>query len=92
MIEKVKDLIHDDARCKTIIKKVYEHPYIELKEVYKDVSKENRSFYEKALQKLMDEYILVELTSQAGSSVESRVPKKILIINPEISAELEEIL
>ncbi|MFS0644431.1 hypothetical protein [Siminovitchia sp. 179-K 8D1 HS] len=89
MLERVQNLIHKDDKCKTIIQIVLNNPYIELKDVYKDLGEENLADYDKALETLIDENIILELTSQAGSSIESRVPKKILIINPEISDQLE---
>ena len=92
MIDKVKELINHDERYKSIIKKVYDEPYIEIKELTDQLSENDITFIGSALELLISEFVLVELTSQAGSTAESRVPKKILMINPEISDNLEKIL
>jgi len=92
MINKVKELIKHDEMYKSIIEKVYENPYIEIKKLTNQFTENDVAFLDSALELLISEFVILELTSQAGSTAESRIPKKILIINPEISGDLEEIL
>ncbi|MBO1002425.1 hypothetical protein [Pseudogracilibacillus auburnensis] len=91
MISNVKKYIDQDDRYTALIKKVHKNPYIEAKDLLEDISEQDLTFYENAINHLTSEFILVELTSQAGSTVESRVPKKIFIINPEVTDELDKI-
>jgi hypothetical protein len=44
---------------------------------------------EESLEKLANDMVLIELTGPMESSLESRVPKKIYMINPEKESELE---
>lgn len=92
MLERVQNLIREDDKYRNLIEVVLNNPFIELKDVYKEVGEENQADYDKVLEILTDENAILELTSQAGSSIESRVPKKILMINPEISDQLEKLI
>ena len=50
---------------------------------------EGKPDVEDSLDKLSDEMILIELTGPMESSLESRVPKKIYMVNPEKESEFE---
>lgn len=92
MIEKTKKRFAENDKNKEIVEKVFNNPYIELNDVLSKVEEDQKETYKSLLEQLTNDLILIELTSQAGSSIESRVPKRLLIVNPEIEADLEEIL
>jgi len=91
MIDKVKEFIEKDNKYKKALKAVYENPYSEKKDLL-EASGLTLEELENAIKDLEKELIVLELTSQANSSIESRVPKKIYIVNPDIEEELEDIL
>ena len=72
---------------KAIIKFLQDNPYSD-KRVVADAL-EGKSGIEEALEKLVNDMVLIELTGPMESSLESRVPKKIYMINPEKESELE---
>ncbi len=72
---------------KAIVKFVMENPYSEKKVVLEAL--EGKPGIEDSLDKLSNEMILIELTGPMESSLESRVPKKIYMVNPERESELE---
>lgn len=67
---------------KEIIKFIGSNPYCERKKVIEKFE-EKISDLDKILEKLVKDMIILELTSQPESSLESRVPKKIYLLNPE---------
>lgn len=91
MIEEIKKLIKSDPKYKTIVKEISDNPYIEKHKLIEamDIPDEDM---EKLLTALEDKQIILELASQADSSVESRVPKTIYLINPEIKDGIKAIL
>ncbi|HHW03971.1 MAG TPA: hypothetical protein GXX35_14380 [Thermoanaerobacterales bacterium] len=72
---------------KAIIKFLKENPYSERKAVVEALS--SMPGLEESLEKLANDMVLIELTGPMESSLESRVPKKIYMINPEKESELE---
>lgn len=92
MIEKVQERFQEDKKYQEIVEEVFNNPYIELKEVLKDIEGQDKESHETLLEQLIKDFILIELTSQAGSNIESRVPKRLLIVNPDIEQDLEKIL
>lgn len=92
MIGKVKERFQEDKRNQKIVETVFDNPYLELKDALKDIEENDKQEYETLLEQLIKDFILIELTSQAGSNIESRVPKRLLIVNPEIEEELEKLL
>lgn len=92
MIEKVKALVNKDEKYKKVLSAVYENPYSELKILLKHADSLDSEGFTTVLEELTREFIVVELTTQADSNIESRVPKKIYLINPDIEEELENIL
>lgn len=91
MLEKVQKRFQEDKRNQQIVEIVFNNPYIELKDVLKDIEGNDQS-YETLLEQLIKDFILIELTSQAGSNIESRVPKRLLIVNPEIESDLDSLI
>jgi hypothetical protein len=72
---------------KAIIKFLKENPYSERKAVVEALA--GMQGLEESLEKLANDMVLIELTGPMESSLESRVPKKIYMINPEKESELE---
>lgn len=72
---------------KAVIKFLKENPYSEKKAIMEALG--DLPGLEEALEKLSQEMILIELTGPTDSSLESRVPKKIYMVNPEKESELE---
>ncbi|MDN5300901.1 MAG: hypothetical protein PWQ60_415 [Thermoanaerobacteraceae bacterium] len=72
---------------KAIIKFLKENPYSERKAVVEALA--GMPGLEESLEKLANDMVLIELTGPMESSLESRVPKKIYMINPEKESELE---
>jgi len=91
MISKVKKYIEKDLRYKELIKAVYNNPYSEKKVILKEANIDLDEA-ERLLNDLEKGLIILELTSQANSNIESRVPKKVYLINPDIEQELESLL
>lgn len=91
MLEKVKALIAKDEKYKILLEAVYNNPYMERKAILKDIEI-GQEEAEKMLDEMEQEMIILELSSQANSSLESRVPKKVLLINPDIEQGLEDLL
>lgn len=92
MLDKTKARFQEDDKNKAIVKKVFYNPYIELRDVLKEFPENEIEIYQTLLEQLIKDLILIELTTQAGSNIESRVPKRLLIVNPEIENDLESIL
>jgi predicted transcriptional regulator len=86
MREQIEKLMADQDYRKVIFI-VLENPYIE-KKALAEQSNINMEKLESILKKLLEEMVLLELASQADSSVESRVPKKIYLVNPEMETEI----
>ncbi len=79
---KLKALINSDPRYREILAAIVASPYIER------TTLEERLGYpqEKAdrlLSVLVERMLILELASQADSSIESRVPKTVYLVNPE---------
>lgn len=72
---------------KAVIKFLMENPYSEKKAIIEALGE--LPGLEEALEKLSQDMILIELTGPTDSSLESRVPKKIYMVNPEKESELE---
>ncbi|MGI6485380.1 MAG: hypothetical protein GX759_06420 [Thermoanaerobacterales bacterium] len=72
---------------KEIVKFVMENPYTEKKAILEAL--EGKPDVGSSLDKLANSLVLVELTGPMESSLESRVPKKIYMVNPEKESELQ---
>lgn len=88
MIDKVKEYIKKDLGYKKLLKVIYDNPYSEKKTIIKQVSMDEEKA-EQFLSDLENDLIILELTTQANSDIESRVPKKIYLINPDIEQDME---
>jgi len=91
MLNKVKEYFQKDGAYKEIIKSVYNNPYSEKKDIEKTTNIDLDKIT-KVLNDLEKDLIILELNSQSNSNIESRVLKRIYLINPEIEQELEALL
>ncbi|MFQ6034017.1 MAG: hypothetical protein ACE5KR_04070, partial [Candidatus Bipolaricaulia bacterium] len=87
MIDEVKQLLESDPNYKRLLKMVLENPYIERQALAEKASLSSDDL-ERMLGPLQEKMVVLELASQADSSLESRVPKKIYLVNPEIEGDL----
>ncbi|MFP4052144.1 MAG: hypothetical protein ACLFVB_10445 [Thermoplasmata archaeon] len=71
-----------------LLKIVSSNPYIEKKELQEE-SGLDEDVFEKAIDELVDKNLLVKMTRQSSSSMESRVPTTVYMINPEKESELD---
>lgn len=90
MAEALGKLFEKDLKYQELVKIVFLHPYSEKKDVIEQAGIDVNSA-EKLLDDLEKEFILLGLNTQASSTIESRVPKKAYIVNPDIEEELENI-
>ena len=88
MSENMKQLIQENSLYKVIIKGVYENPCCERKDLINDVAIELEAL-DQILGRLEEEMIILSLTSKADSNIESRVPKKVYMINPDMESEVQ---
>lgn len=72
---------------KKIVKFLLDDPYSDRKVIIDNF--EGCKCVEEALDKLSNDFVLIELTGPMESSLESRVPKKVYMVNPEKESELE---
>ncbi|MFW6038499.1 MAG: winged helix-turn-helix transcriptional regulator [Candidatus Saliniplasma sp.] len=80
-----KDLDESSLELAKIIDK---NPRISKSELMKKVDMDQDEFEEK-LRELTDSGLVIRLTTTANSSMESRVPKKVFMLNPEKKSELQ---
>lgn len=78
----VKSLIEASPRVRPVLKAIIETPYIEHQALEGVVGLSSEAL-NTALHTLTEKMVVLELSSQADSSVESRVPKKVYLVNPE---------
>ncbi|MGM0405580.1 MAG: hypothetical protein ACQEQM_05505 [Thermoplasmatota archaeon] len=71
-----------------LVKIIDENPRISKSELKKKVDMTEDEFEEK-LRELTDSGLVIRLTTTANSSMESRVPKKVFMLNPEKKSELQ---
>ena len=91
MIDEVRELIEQDPGYKKLLKEILENPYIERGALAAKAALAP-DVVERMLGPLQEKMVVLELASQADSSIESRVPKKIYLVNPEIEGELRAII
>lgn len=89
MIELVKEIVDMNTKAKQVLRAVYENPYTEMNKLQGLVNLEINELNE-SLELLTEKQIVIELTSPSSSNIESRVPKKVFLVNPEIEENLEE--
>jgi len=78
---------YESGETGKLLKIVSSNPYIEKKELQEESGLDEDSF-EKAIDELVDDNLLVKMTRQSSSSMESRVPTTVYLINPEKESEL----
>jgi len=85
----LKALIDGDSRYKDVLQAIVDSPYIEHL-----VLEESLGFAQADLESLLGtlsgEMLILELAGQANSSLESRVPKKVYLVNPEKEKSIRE--
>ena len=77
-----------DESSLELVKIIDENPRISKSELKKKVDMSEDEFEEK-LRELTDSGLVIRLTTTANSSMESRVPKKVFMLNPEKKSELQ---
>lgn len=87
----VKALIEATPGTRPVLKAIIETPYIEHQALEGAVGLSTEEL-EAALAVLTENMVVLELASQADSSVESRVPKKVYLINPELEQAIRDAL
>ena len=90
MSENMNQLIQENDLYKIIIKGVYENPCCERKDLVIDTAIESEEL-DKMLGKLEEEMIILSLTSKADSNIESRVPKKVYMLNPDLESAVQDL-
>jgi len=91
MIDEMKRLMESDPNYERLLKLILETPYIERQDLAEKVSVSPNDL-ETMLEAMEERMIVLELAGQADSSIESRLPKKIYLINPELESGLRAIL
>lgn len=91
MLNEVRQLIESNPDYRILLKAILNNPYIEKQILMKKVGLCGEIF-ETLLKTSEDKLIVLELASQAEHSIESRVPKKVYVINPEVEQDIQDIL
>ena len=85
----LKALFDENSRYKDVLQAIMDSPYIEHL-----VLEERLGFPQADLESLLGtlsgEMLILELAGQANSSLESRVPKKVYLVNPEKEKSIRE--
>ncbi|MCD6494854.1 hypothetical protein J7K60_02235 [Candidatus Bipolaricaulota bacterium] len=85
----LKTLINTDPRYKDVLRAIIDSPYIERSALEEKLDL-SQADLESLLDTLSGEMIILELAGQADSSLESRVPKKVYLVNPEEEKSIRE--
>ena len=85
----LKTLINTDPRYKDVLRAIIDSPYIERSALEEKLDLPQADL-ESLLDTLSEEMIILELAGQADSSLESRVPKKVYLVNPEQEKSIRE--
>ena len=85
----MKTLIDTDSRYKDVLQAIIDSPYIERSALEEKLDL-SQADLESLLDSLSGEMIILELAGQADSSLESRVPKKVYLVNPEEEKSIRE--
>lgn len=80
-----------DQDNKLVVKTVLNQPFIERKELGEQLGYSVEQI-EEICQPLIESMVVLELSSQATSNIESRVPRKVYLINPEMEHSIKELL
>ena len=87
MDENLNTLLSADPRYRDILQAIADEPYIEYQALAEKSGIPSQEL-EQLLSSLIDKMVVLELASQADSSIESRVPKKVYMLNPEREEEI----
>ena len=85
----MKTLIDTDSRYKDVLQAIIDSPYIERSALEEKLNLPQADL-ESLLDTLSGEMLILELAGQADSSLESRVPKKVYLVNPEQEKSIRE--
>ena len=85
----LRTLINTDPRYKDVLRAIIDSPYIERSALEEKLDL-SQADLESLLDSLSGEMIILELAGQADSSLESRVPKKVYLVNPEEERSIRE--
>jgi len=85
----LKALFDEDSRYKDVLQAIMDSPYIERTALEEKLSLPQADL-ESLLRTLSGEMLILELAGQANSSLESRVPKKVYLVNPEQEKSIRE--
>lgn len=80
-----------DERTLEIVKLIEKEPRISKDELIKKLDLREDEFDEK-IEGLTENDIVIRMTMTTDSSMESRVPKKVFMLNPEKKSEVQEFL
>ncbi len=84
-----KELFAEDARYRDVLKAILESPFIERQALGEKLAVPSEEL-DNLLVTLVEKMVVLELASQADSSIESRVPKTVYMISPEEEAGVRE--
>ena len=84
-----KELFAGDARHHDVLKTILESPFIERQALGERLDVPGEEL-DGLLATLVEKMVVLELASQADSSIEARVPKTVFMINPEEEAGVRE--
>lgn len=87
----LKALVESDPRIGSVLRAIVETACIERQRLEEVVNIPHGEM-ESLLSILSEKMVILELASQADSSVESRVPKKVYLINPELEQAVRELI
>ena len=85
----LRTLFDSDARYLAVAKAILETPFIEHQVLAEMVSVSSEDLTG-LIATLVERMVVLELASQADSSIEARVPKTVYMINPEEEAGVRE--
>ncbi|WP_026576166.1 hypothetical protein [Bacillus sp. UNC438CL73TsuS30] len=81
----------EDQNSKLVVKTILNQPFIERKELAEQIEYLPEQIDE-ICQPLIEAMVVLELASQATSNIESRVPRKVYLINPEFENSIKDLL
>ena len=84
-------LVKTDPHIGDVLRTIIKTPYIERQSLEEMVNIPQREM-ESLLATLSEKMVILELASQADSSIESRVPKNVYLINPELEQTISEVV
>ena len=91
MINELEQYLQKEGAYKDVIKAVFNNPYAEKKVAFQDMNLSEQEL-DAIIEELEEKLIILSLTTQADSSLESRVPKRIFLINPELEGHMAGLL